>query len=633
MSIDSAVAAPSEAAQTPALPQGLIKRHDGVFVDPAIVGAEFKSVVDTVFASNLYFSNINYPVFIKVLYDCGPDLPRAKNGEALIRFASGIAPFDAQRRALYKAVKIDDGKAEYCFEPVYLEPSVQIEGAERTPAQPAALDFDEFVADMWSKGIRFGIDPARVRAVLQASKPERVTVAQRLDAVPGIDAHIVEVSQDIHRSDAPLVMASGMLDLMSFQNRFPQIKQGVKLLRKVPRQAGTLGFDLSGIVLNPPTPSDCQLGPIAGLGTIIEHTADGEFLLSAQGGFLSVDSKSGQISINSKIVSRDGVSGRTTGNLHLNGDYEEFGEVQEKRRIEGDSITIHSDVFGEIVSRGGTIVLNGNMVGGTAFNAKGDIRIKGVASGAVLQTREGEVVMGRAESCIVSGTRVVIEYASNCEIMADEVVIKQAEGCAIAARNIAIDSAGPRKQSEMLVFALVPDLGKADQLIVELGNMVEQFTQIELKRRVELDSIMAQPELRKYMMLATKIRKKELTLTPEQAPHFQKMAVAVGPALKVVSTLSLTLKELDTHKASVQQQLAGALRQKSEAVVAPSCSVQQFTGDTLIRTLQVDPQEARAYDLPSKEIKARLRGPSVKGDEIFSGSQGSLDWYFNGAGY
>lgn len=64
---------------------------------------------------------------------------------------------------------------------------------------------------------------------------------------------------------------------------------------------------------------------------------------------MSVDPKTSQISINDKIVSRDGVSARTTGNLELKGDYEEFGEVQEKRVIEGEGITIHADVFGNIV--------------------------------------------------------------------------------------------------------------------------------------------------------------------------------------------------------------------------------------------------------------------------------------------
>ena len=91
--------------------------------------------------------------------------------------------------------------------------------------------------------------------------------------------------------------------------------------------------------------------------------------MALQTGFLNVDRETSQVSVGDKIVSRDGVSARTTGNLQLTGDYEEFGEVQEKRVIEGEGITVHADVFGNIVSRGGAVVLNSNLVGGSAHNA------------------------------------------------------------------------------------------------------------------------------------------------------------------------------------------------------------------------------------------------------------------------
>ena len=121
-----------------------------------------------------------------------------------------------------------------------------------------------------------------------------------------------------------------------------------------------------------------------------------------------MDPSSKRISIGPKIVSREGVSARTTGNLQLSGEYEEFGEVQEQRVVEGGSITIHGDVFGKISSRGGTIVLHRNLVGGSAVNTDGDIRMKGVASGAVLQTKKGEITLARAENCVISGTRVLV---------------------------------------------------------------------------------------------------------------------------------------------------------------------------------------------------------------------------------
>ncbi len=626
MPIDSSVAnsldAPIGGLDALGLENCIVRRRDGVYADPAMLGKTFLTAYDHVLRGGHYFTDLDYALLIKALYDCGPDLPRSGSGEPMVRFASNVVPFVPARRALYKAVKIDDGKAEYYFEPVFLADPANPDST----GQPASLDVDEFIADVWLKGIRFGIDVGAVRAAISGGKAERVMVAQRLDAAPGCDAQIVEVSDDIHRSDAPRQLANGKLDLMAFQNRFPQIQKGAKLLKKVPRAAGLVGFELSGILLEPAVPADVDMGPMAGPGTMIEHTADGEFLVSQQTGFLNVDPKSGQISVGDKIISRDGVSSRTTGNLQLTGDYEEFGEVQEKRVIEGEGITIHADVFGNIVSRGGTILLNRNLVGGSAHNARGDIRVNGVASGAVIQTSNGEVVMNRAESCIISGTMVKVEHAVNCEIIADEVHVGQAEGCAIAGRRVTIDSAGPRKQSEMLVYALRPDSAQIDEVIKLMTARVDEFSSLAALRKAEMDQMTCEPEVRKYVMLASKIRKKELTLTPEQLPVFQKMALAVGPALKAIAKVSLEVKAAETEQEAGQALVAQLMQQRSDSDGVSQVSVQMVQGDTLVRTMAFNPDGSSTYDLPAKDIKARLRSSVAGGDKIFSGSQGTVHW-------
>jgi hypothetical protein len=606
----------------------IVRRRDGIYADPASLGKLFLTAFDHILSGNYYFTDIDYALTIKALYDCGPDLPRSGNGEFMVRFASDIASFVPARRSLYKAVKIVDGNAEYYFEPVYLSDPANPDAT----TEPTPLDVDEFIADMWQKGIRFGIDVAAVKAAIAGGKAERVTVARRLDAAPGRDAQIVEVSDDIHRSDAPRQLANGKLDLMAFQNRFPQIKRGVKLLKKVPRAAGAVGFELSGIPIEPATPSDIDMAPMAGLGTTVEYTADGEFLVSMQAGFLSVDPKSGQISVGDKIVSRDGVSSRTTGNLQLTGDYEEFGEVQEKRVIEGEGITIHADVFGNIVSRGGMVLLNRNLVGGSAHNARGDIAVRGIASGAVVQSSCGDVVMNRAENCIISGTRVTVDHAVNCEIIADEVEIKQAEGCAIAARRITIDSAGPRKQSEMVVFALRPDSAQIDEVLALMSARVDEFGALAAQRKAEMEKMTSEPEVRKYVMLASKIRKKELTLTPEQVPVFQKMALAVGPALKSIAKVSLEVKAAETEREAGQALVAQLLQQRSESDGVSQVQVASVQGETVVRTMTFNPDGSSTFDLPAKDIKARLRARGADGEMIFTGSQGSVSWISEQAG-
>ncbi|MFP5392225.1 MAG: flagellar assembly protein A [Gammaproteobacteria bacterium] len=611
---------PAPAVDTPV--PGLIRRPDGVYADPSVPGTTIAAAVDAIFARGELLAGLDYPILIKVIYDCGPDLPRATGGELLVRLADAVAPFDPTRRTLYRAVKLQHGVAEYYFEPVYL-PDPQ---DPDSPGVPARLEVDEFVADMWSKGIRFGIDIAAVRSAISAAKSERVTVARRLEPVPGRDAEIIEVSQDIHRSDAPRQLANGKLDLMAFQNRFPQIQKGARLLKTVPRAAGVMGFELSGMPIEPPMPEDVDMRPMAGLGTLIETTAEGEFLVAQQTGYLNVDSKTHQLAIGDKIVSRDGVSAKTTGNLQLTGDYEEFGEVQEKRVIEGESITIHADCFGNLVSRGGKVLLNRNLVGGAAHNARGDIKVKGVASGAVIQTRQGEVMLTRAESCVISGNRVIVEHAVNCEIMADEVIIKQAEGCAIAARKITIGTAGPRKQSEMLLHVLQPDSARIDEVIAAMGERVAQFSQIALQRKAEMEALTSQPEVRKYVMLASKIRKKEITLTAEQVPQFQKMAVTVGPALKAIAKVSLDVKAAETEQQAGEQLIAQLVQQRSESAGTNSVRIGELLGETSVCAMKFQPDGSSPFDLPARDIKLRVRADPGASHQIAAASSGAIEW-------
>ena len=264
MPIDSSVAntldAPIGGLDALGLENCIVRRRDGVYADPSMLGPTFLTAFDHVVRGNEYFTDLDYALLMKALYDCGPALPRSGSGEPMVRFASDVVPFHPARRGLYKAVKIEGGKAEYYFEPVFQTDPANPDST----GHPTALDVDEFIADVWLKGIRFGIDVGAVRAAIAGGKAERVTIAQRLDAAPGRDAHIIEVSDDIHRSDAPRQLANGKLDLMAFQNRFPQIKKDVKLLKKVPRAAGSIGFELSGIVLEPAGAGRCRHGPDGG---------------------------------------------------------------------------------------------------------------------------------------------------------------------------------------------------------------------------------------------------------------------------------------------------------------------------------------------------------------------------------
>ena len=612
-------AAPAAGAAVGDLPSALVQRADGMYFKAEASPAALQAAVNQVFLSGAYFRGLDYGVFLRALYGAGPELPQGMQGQPLWRFADELVPFAPVRRELYKSVRIIGGEAEYYFEPVFFE-------VDGMPPTPAHLDFGEFVADMWNKAIRFGIDAPVVREAIASGKVARLIVARRLPAAPGRDAALVEVSDSIHRSNAPRLLANGRFDLHTFQNRFPQVKARVRLLRREPPQPGVRGYELSGIVIDPPPARDMEVTSVAGLGTVVEHLDGYDYLVSSVEGFINVDSKSKRITIGPKIVSREGVSVRTTGNLQLDGDYEEFGEVQEQRTVEGGNITVHGDVFGHISSRGGSIALLHNLMGGTASNADGTIKVAGGASGAVIQAKQGEVVLGKAQNCVITGTRVIINEAYNCEIMADEVLVKVASGCAIAGRRIEIDSAGPRKQAEMQLHVMVPDTTKYDEKLAEHAARAAQQEKLALRCKEQMDDITSEPELRNYMALAGKVRKQEVTLTADQLVLFQKMALKVGPSLKLVARLSVQMKEAQAAQQKEQELAAHVYQQKLTVMGTARCTLRQVAGEVVVRRMVFNPDLGPAYLLPPKEVKARLRAALGTQQPLFAGSSGEFDW-------
>ena len=606
-----------EADQAGGLPRGLLQRDEGVFLDLSLAPAQLRAAVEQLFQSGQLLAGLDYALFLLTLFHA--PVPRsAPRGDALLRIAARVAPFPPQRRLLYKQVKIRGDSAEFYFEALLPGADGQV---------PARREFDELVADLWGKGVRYGLDSLAVRALLDAGKAERITVARALAPQPGRDAQLVEVSQGIHRDDAPRERPDGRLDLLRFKNRFPQVKKHARLLRLLPGAPGLPGYDLAGNVLPPPAPLALDLASVAGAGTQVERYSDGDFLVASVDGYVNVD-EHGKISIDSKIVSREGVSSRTTGNLKLRAAYEEFGEVQEQRLVDGRDITIHGDVYGHLHSHGGLILLERNLVGGAAFNEHGDVRVAGVASGSVVQALSGEVRLQRAESCVIAGTRVVIDQASNCEIIADEVIIELAEGCAVAARTIRIGSAGPRKQVEMLVFPLVPDLSALEQQIAESLAKAAQLLQMQHKRQQEIDAIAQLPEVRNYLLLAGQLRRGELQLQPAQQVQYDKLAARIAPVLKEVARLRLDVKQSEISQAQMLA-LAAQLRVERQAMASQSrCTLGLVDGETTVRAMVVPPGSAKAYDRPPKEIKALLRSATPATQPVFAASTGSLEWTY-----
>jgi hypothetical protein len=377
----------------------------------------------------------------------------------------------------------------------------------------------------------------------------------------------------------------------------------------------------------PALPKDFDLVNLAGEGTLIESDGGCDYIVAAMDGFLNLDTKTNRISITEKIINREGVSARTTGNLVLTGDeYEEFGEVQEGRVVEGKGLTFHADVFGKVLSSGGDIVLLQNLVGGTALNSKGTITVAGLASNAHVQTAQGTIHLKRADNCVLVGDRVEVEWACNCTVLAEEVDIQVSEGCAIAGKRIHVGTGTARSGQESLISMLLPDFSGIDQVQDKERTYLAECEELKAGLQQGIEQLMAEPELRKYFAIAGKIHRKELTLTPEQQGSWQQMSARLSPPLKRIAQGRQDIKSLESEMEAVRERIAAFDAEKGKVAAEVACRIDSIQGDVSVRTLILPLDGPSPARLPPRELKQRLRAPDEASQRLFTGTMGEFSW-------
>lgn len=605
--------------------------------------ARMQRFVERVFSAGAYFVGLDQAALSQLLYAAAPPEAGADRRPPL-RIAGAIAAFVPQRRELYKNAKSIDGGAriEYLFEPASLERVVElplfgepdesgrpvVTGYERqVRSEPTRLDEDEFIAAMWTMGIRSGIDIAAVRAAIAAGHSGRVDIARRIDPTPGVDATVQEQTDLLHRDDSPSILPSGKMDLRHFKNHFPQVTSGTNLLQKQPRRLGESGLDTDGTVLEPDLPRDFELEDMAGPGTRVERTAKGEFLVAAQDGFLNIDKTTHQISITEKIINREGVSQRTTGDLLLVGDkYEEHGEVQERRLVEGRHMDFHADVFGEIVSSGGNVHFHANLAGGTVKNPGGVTHIDGRVSQAVIEARDGELQANHVEGSTLVAARVRIGRAIACDIVAEEVDIDEALGCTIAARRVRIARGGARHDTETLVTLCIPDYAELDKRRAVLETEVGAVKKRLAGKQQSLDACMATSEVRAYLAAAKRINDGGITLNEAQAAQWRQVTQKIAKPLAEIQALRQEMEKLEAALAAPNEHLAALEVQREQAGADIRCEVAQVVGEVAVQTAASAPGSPVFAAVETRKLKQALRDTRIVRQRLFRAATGSFNW-------
>lgn len=632
------------------LPDFILCQEGGLFVDLSLLdsGARFHQFVDRVFGADQCFEGLDYGVFQLLLTD--PESPlllqqsRGNKERPLVRVAAGLQAFLPERQSLYRSVKVsaDGARAEYIFEPVSLEMAEVVtvqdppdENGEVPPPRQETRRFlqrawpkpDEFVAAMWRKGLRFGLDMARIAAACSSDKAERQDIARWQPATDGRDASIVEQSDALYRDDSPRRLADGRVDLRAFHNRFPQVTAETRLLRKTPRVLGRDGWNVRGDRLEAALPQDCELDSLAGPGTRVDRTGEGEFIVAAMTGFLSIDTATNQLSVSDKIIDRHGVSLRTTGDLRLSGaEFEEHGEVQERRQVEGHDMSFLADVFGHISSDGGRVLLKSCLAGGSVTNFGGAVTVEGRASRAVIVARHGSVQLQYAESCLIIADRVTLAHGVGCDILGEDVRVERAEGCAIAGRVLTLGQTGERHGVDTLVTLFLPDSAAWDKEMADLDEEENQITQKRLKSEAALAQLQQESELLRFLKLRQTVKEGAVIMDATQKAAWQAMVNRMAPLLGQIKAHQDVLQALNARSGEILVHRSELEETRRSAEVAVHCEVGEVVGDTRVRGRPLAEEGLPFASLGEKALRTRLRETSGADRLLFVNRCGSFRW-------
>jgi hypothetical protein len=405
--------------------------------------ARLALLVAKAFQGGCYFKGLNYKNFAALLYD----FARVKGQYPQLTLAAGLERLPQARLMLYQGeLSLNSQEAHYDFT-FRLDSRVNFaQGVQAPKGEQPPRNLDEFVAVMWNKGVRFGLDLAAVEQGLAVAKNKylRLVIATYQPPQAGSDARLDELIS-LKKDLRPLESAEGQVDLRRYLCVFPQARAQQVILRKVPAQPGQVGHSVFGEVL-PATPGqDMSLASRAGQGTTVATVNQSECLVAMQTGYVSVHPKSGAISVTDEVINHTPV-GIKTGSLTL--DVEsctQYGGVAAGYTLDVNTLNSKGGTIeGTVLSRHGNVKIQENVANGKVTALKGDIQVQGlVQSGSRLEAYNGRVSASLAENCLIVAREVVLRRAVNVTIIAQKAVIGECMGCDIFAFSLQIERVRP----------------------------------------------------------------------------------------------------------------------------------------------------------------------------------------------
>lgn len=553
----------------------------------------FQAFVEGLFLGDFRFQQLNYAVFSRILYEFDKVERIRQLAEQSgrvpppLRLAHSIVPFPAHRQRLYQNLKqvgkrVEEKRAEFLFD----TPFERYEEDGMLHERETRRDVDEFIAALWAQGVRAGLDVVSINRLISEGGQARETVAEPIPPRLGRDATYEEVSELLHRDVSPVSGMAGRVNFKRYKNTFPQVKAGVRLLRKVPLQHGFPGRAINGEPIAPPEPADFDLASLAGEGAMIREEQGEQYLLSAMEGFIGVDNQSGRISITRQIINHEGIGSRT-GDIDVVADaFETHGDVVENYVLEGKSIDVHGDVYGTVISKGGLIRLKGNVSGGTAENHDGDIEVhEGLVSRATLIARQGAIYCGRVENSLLVADYIDVHECKNSTLIGNRIRIAGTSlGTSLLARQLDIHAvAEPRGGRETVIALIVPDERAYRHRVARLERSLDEVLERLDVRKQERSLMAADESLVAMEAIAQRLKAEGRKPEAAELAAYREHARAAAPIktrLQAIETEVVTLQDRSAELAqALEQEQSDFLRELN----AVSCDVDEVSGLVVLK--------------------------------------------------
>ncbi len=531
----------------------LHQESQGIFILPGKVteSSDFYKFIEAVFQRGYCLQGLNYKNFMALL----SDLPAAKANYARLILATALVPLSPSRELLYQGeLTITRQEAMYDFTLQADSRGVFAKGIKPPSAKDSTRNLDEFVAVLWKRGLRFGLDLEAVNLGLAVPKNQylRLTIARNQPPIPGADAK-VEAVMSLEKDLRPLESPEGEVDLRRYQCVFPQARLGQVILRKIPATPGREGRTMAGGPIPTKAGKDLDLKKLAGSGTEIKVMSSIECLVAAQPGFVSRHPGSGAVSVTDEVINHTPV-GIKTGSLTIEAERcLQFGGVQPGYQLEGNNLTLKSGaVEGEVISRRGLVNVEDSVAGGRVTALGGDIAVRGrVLAGSSLEAYRGRITADYVERCTIIAREVEVRRAVNSVIIAEQATVAECMGSGIFAFGLKVGRtlASPRS-SETGTSLVVPIIEPPRRPVTIIKRTIRALVQPLPEMEAAIEKIGADPHVQRYLhaLAAYQQAKSE--------------AQAEG-ALAVLTPLEEKVRPIVEHWRALKEQRAQLLQEKA----------------------------------------------------------------------